>query len=71
MYINIVNAVKANTTWFMKKNGTNWGMFRLIFIDIIFNISDILYINTNVYITKYIGIYIIKLKKYNLSIILY
>ena len=43
-YINTVNIVKVNITWFIKKNGTNWGIFLIIIIDTISNISVILYI---------------------------
>jgi len=25
-YINNTNIINANTTWFMKKNGINWGI---------------------------------------------
>ena len=29
-YTNNTKIVNANTTWFTKKNGTNWGMLKLL-----------------------------------------
>ena len=31
-YINMAIIANANVTWFMKKNGTNWGIFLIIML---------------------------------------